>query len=373
MSRATAVSDVSAGPGYFIAEYIWVAGQNTYSDLRSKFKTMTISIDSPLSDYPIWNFDGSSTGQNIGEDTEILIKPVALYPHPFLDNAKAVLCECFYPDGTPTKDNTRNLAAQLFAANAALEPCYGLEQEYVIMGKDGRPIGWPQGGYPGPQGPYYCGNGVHVVGREIALEHYQICLRIGLRLSGVNMEVMPGQWEFQVGPCFGIEAADHLVMARWVYLRIGEKYGISISYESKPVAGDWNGSGCHTNYSTKEMRAEGGLAKILDTVQNRLSKTVLQDIPFYGNDNNKRLTGKHETSKLNEYTFGFGTRHTSIRIPNETKKNNRGYYEDRRPCASIDPYLVTARVFISSCGLDAKMDPDAILQQHSWMKRIVTK
>ena len=370
MSRATAVAAVSSGPGCFIAEYIWCAGQNTYHDIRSKFKTMTISIDSPLSDYPIWNFDGSSTGQNVGEDTEILIKPVALYPHPFLPNAKVVLCECFYPDGTPTQDNTRRIAAAVFDANAALEPWYGLEQEYLILAKDGRPLGWPQGGYPSPQGPYYCGNGMHVVGREIAMEHYQLCLGMGLRISGVNMEVMPGQWEFQVGPSLGIEAGDHLVMARWVYLRLGEKHGITISYESKPVPGDWNGSGCHTNYSTKEMRAEGGLAKILDVVQNRLSKTVLDDVPFYGKDNNKRLTGKHETSSLNEFTWGIGTRHTSIRIPNEVKKNNRGYYEDRRPAASIDPYLVTARVFISSNGLTTVMDAGSIIQAHSWMKRI---
>jgi glutamine synthetase len=370
MSRATSVADSKPNPGYFIAEYVWISGQDTYHDLRSKFKTMTISIDSPITDYPVWNFDGSSTGQNIGEDTEILIKPVALFNHPFLENAKVVLSECYYPDGTPTKCNTRRLAANVFEANAALEPWYGLEQEYVILAKDGRPLGWPQGGYPSPQGPYYCGNGVHVVGREIAMEHYQLCLQIGLRISGVNMEVMPGQWEFQVGPCPGIEAGDHLVMARWVYLRLGEKYGITISYASKPVPGDWNGSGCHTNYSTKEMRAEGGLAKILDVVQNRLPKTFMVDVPFYGNDNNKRLTGKHETSKLNEFTWGVGTRHTSIRIPNETKKNNRGYYEDRRPAAGIDPYLVTARVFISSNNLPQTLDPAAVIQAHSWMKKL---
>eukprot|EP00759_Apiculatamorpha_spiralis_P030853 PhF_6_TR32417/c0_g1_i3/m.48103/K01915/glnA, GLUL; glutamine synthetase len=372
MSRAATIASTGATTpaGPWIAEYIWVAGQNTYHDLRSKYKTMTIPIDSPISEYPIWNFDGSSTGQNIGDDTEILIKPVALFPHPFLDNARAVLCECFYPDGTPTKCNTRRLAAQIFETHAALDPWYGLEQEYVLMGANGQPLGWPVGGYPSPQGPYYCGNGNHVVGRNITMEHYQLCLKIGLRISGVNMEVMPGQWEFQVGPARGIEAGDHLVMARWVYLRLGEKHGFTVSYDPKPIPGDWNGSGCHTNFSVKAMREEGGLTKIMEAVQTRLSKTVLQDIPFYGQDNNRRLTGKHETSKLNEFTFGVGTRHTSIRIPNETKKLNKGYYEDRRPAANIDPYLVTARVFVSSCGLPDSLEAGSVIQVHSWMRKL---
>jgi glutamine synthetase len=372
MSKATNVSDGSSAPtrNYFIAEYVWVSGQNTYHDLRSKCKTMTIPYDSPISEYPVWNFDGSSTGQNVGDDTEILIKPVALFTHPFIEHAKVVLSECYYPDGTPTKDNTRRVADNIFTANAALEPWYGLEQEYVILAKDGRPLGWPNGGFPGPQGPYYCGNGAHVVGREIAMEHYETCLRIGLRISGINMEVMPGQWEFQVGPALGIEAGDHMVMARWVYQRIGEKYGVTICYDPKPIPGDWNGSGCHTNFSTKDMRAEGGLQKILEVVQNRLPHTVKSDVPFYGYDNNRRLTGKHETSKLNEFTWGIGTRHTSIRIPNETKKLNRGYYEDRRPAANIDPYLVTARVFVSSQGLTQRMEPSEIIQVHSWMKKL---
>jgi glutamine synthetase len=370
MSKATTVATAAAEPGYFIAEYVWVSGQDTYHDLRSKCKTMYIPFDSPVSAYPIWNFDGSSTGQNIGEDTEILIKPVALYPHPFFDHAKVVLAECFYPDGTPTKCNSRNVAARIFAAHAALEPWYGLEQEYVICTKAGKPIGWPEGGFPGPQGPYYCGNGVHVAGRDVAMEHYQTCLRIGLKISGTNAEVMPGQWEFQVGPCLGIEAGDHLVMARWVYQRIAEKHGLTISYDCKPIPGDWNGSGCHTNYSTKDMRAPGGLAKIMEAVQNNLPKTVLLDVPFYGQDNNRRLTGKHETSKLSEFTWGVGTRHTSIRIPNETKKNNCGYYEDRRPAANIDPYLVTARVFVSSNALPESMDAAALVNVQSWMKKL---
>jgi glutamine synthetase len=373
MSKAAPVTATSAPArdrGYFVAEYIWVSGQDTFHDIRSKCKTMTVPFDSPLSAYPVWNFDGSSTGQNIGDDTEILIKPVALYDHPFLENAKVVLAECFYPDGTPTKCNSRNVAARIFDAYAALEPMYGLEQEYVITGKDGRPIGWPDGGYPGPQGPYYCGNGSHVAGREIAMEHYQTCLKMGLRISGTNAEVMPGQWEFQVGPCIGIEAGDHLVVARWVFQRIVEVRGLKINYECKPIQGDWNGSGCHTNFSTKEMRAPGGLAKILDAVQNKLPKTVLLDVPFYGQDNHRRLTGKHETSKLNEFTFGYGTRHTSIRIPNEVKKNGCGYYEDRRPASNIDPYLVTARVLISSNGLQESLDAGELVNVQSWMKRL---
>eukprot|EP00754_Rhynchopus_humris_P032062 Rhum_TRINITY_DN15375_c9_g1::Rhum_TRINITY_DN15375_c9_g1_i17::g.154649::m.154649/K01915/glnA, GLUL; glutamine synthetase len=161
----------------WVAEYFWVSGQNTYTDLRSKYKTVTnTAIETvTVEDLPVWNFDGSSTGQHRGSNTEIIIKPVAIFPHPMMENAKAVLCECFYPDGTPEKANTRNEAAKLFEAHKEDEPMFGLEQEYFIY-KDGKPYGWPENGYPAPQGDYYCANGSHVQGREIVLEHYLACL-----------------------------------------------------------------------------------------------------------------------------------------------------------------------------------------------------
>jgi len=283
-----------------------------------------------------------------------------------------VLCECFYPDGSPTSDNTRYLARNIFDRAPEQEPWFGCEQEYVLY-RDGRPLNWPKQGYPAPQGPYYCGNGSLLWGRDIAVEHYETCLRIGLKLSGINAEVMPSQWEFQVGPCLGIEAGDHMTVARWVYLRLSEKYDMEVNFDAKPITqGDWNGSGCHTNFSTKAMRAPGGKKVIIEAI-GRLKVTVLDDIKFYGTDNNLRLTGKHETSSLNEFSYGVGTRHTSIRIPNETDKADRGYLEDRRPAASADMYLVTSRLFSSACGVESTMDASKLNQVRSWMDKLARK
>ena len=349
----------------WIAEYVWVSGKNTFSDLRSKYKTVTNICISKVTveDMPIWNFDGSSTGQHRGNNTEIVIHPVAMYTHPFLENSKVVLCECYYPDGTPEKNNTRKVAKEIFDAHVEDEPMFGLEQEYFIF-KNGKPFMWPENGFPAPQADYYCGNGSQVCGRELVLEHYQSCLKMGLKISGVNAEVAPSQWEYQVGPCIGIENGDHMVMSRWVYAKIAEKYGLEINFDPKPIKGDWNGSGCHMNFSTKAMRAEGGLKAIEQACEN-LKTTFLDDIKFYGGDNNERMTGAHETSKLSEFTHGIGTRHTSVRIGNDIAKAGKGYFEDRRPASNIDPYLGTARFFTSSMGYDGP-SVDLLEPQQWW-------
>ena len=352
----------------WIAEYLWVSGKNTYSDIRSKYKTVsTVDIaDVKLSDMGDWNFDGSSTNQHRGDNTEIIIKPVAMYPHPSMDNAKAVLCECYYPDGTPEKGNSRHIANQVFDAHPADEPWFGLEQEYFIY-KDGKPYMWPENGFPAPQGDYYCANGAQVCGREIALEHYLACLRSGLKISGVNAEVAPSQWEFQIGPCTGVEQGDHMTMARWIFQKIAEKYDLEINYEPKPIKGDWNGSGCHINFSTKEMREDGGMEHIVAACK-RLGETFLDDVKFYGGDNNERMTGAHETSKLSEFTYGIGTRHTSVRIGNDIAAAGKGYYEDRRPASNIDPYLATARFYASSMGYEG---PDSTkLERQAWWAQL---
>lgn len=368
-----------------IAEYIWVSGEDTHHDIRSKCRTLYLEEESVttsegraalLPTLPHWNFDGSSTGQARGTNTEITIKPVGVYPHPFEKSIKtiAVLCECFAPDGKPTFDNTRAIANSVFQQSdaLALEPWFGMEQEYVLIKKEGRPLGWPERGFPAAQGPYYCSNGPFAYGRNIVVMHYEKCLQMGLKISGTNAEVMPAQWEFQVGPCTGIEMGDQLILARWVYLRVLEDIGIlgldlDINFEAKPIKGDWNGSGCHTNFSTKPMREEGGIKAINEAVA-RLAKTVQKDIPFYGQENHERMTGKHETSKIHEFTSGIGTRNTSIRIGNDVAREGKGYFEDRRPSADVDPYLVTAALFSSACGIPAPQLHALIPHYHqSWM------
>lgn len=132
---------------------------------------------------------------------------MAIFPDPFRrgDNI-LVLCETWDADGSPNKFNYRHEAKRLMDTHAEHEFWFGLEQEYTILGPDGWPYAWPKGGFPGPQGPYYCGVGTGKVHcRDVVEAHYKACLYAGIKVSGINAEVMPSQWEYQVGPCEGIE------------------------------------------------------------------------------------------------------------------------------------------------------------------------
>lgn len=351
--------------------YVWCSGKDSHHDLRSKDKTVYLTgeqagaapqelLDAGV--FPEWNFDGSSTEQAKGVDTEILVRPVRAYKNVLPSYAAdikrfVVLCECYLPNGQPTADNFRYVARQVFAEDKSnSKPWFGMEQEMVLVDvQRSWPVGWPSFGFPPPQGPYYCGNGAKAaLGRRHHDKFYELALSMGLKISGTNAEVLPSQWEFQVGPCEGIDAGDQLIMARWLYVRLMEDDGIDVDFRAKPFPqGDWNGSGLHTNFSTEATRAEGGIQAIYEYID-RLSKTVVGDIPFYGPENHLRLTGAHETSRIDEFGFGVGTRGTSIRIPNQVNNEKKGYFEDRRPAADADPYLVSARLFASSLGLEGK-------------------
>ena len=218
------------------------------------------------------------------------------------------------------------------------------------MFQRGRPLGWPEGGYPAPQGPFYCGVGAdEVFGREIAEEHLEACIRAGLKIYGINAEVMPGQWEFQIGTGGPIEVADHLEIARWLLYRIGEDYDVSMTLDPKPVRGDWNGAGAHTNFSTKATRSEGGYAVIERAMEKLRAKAPLH-IANYGFGIEQRLTGRHETCDYRTFKYGVSDRGASVRIPPTTIAEGRGYFEDRRPCANIDPYVVTRLLIETVCG-----------------------
>ncbi len=337
----------------YLFEYIWIDG---YNNLRSKTKILKsnyflnkdafglICVD----DIPIWNYDGSSTNQASGSNSEILLKPVKFYRDPFRKCMKnyLVLCETYNVDETPTLTNTRYEANKIFEKYKDLEPIYGIEQEFFIS-KNNVPIGFTnvdKNGNtlePKPQKDYYCGNGAdNIYCRNAIEEVLNNCLYCNINLTGLNAEVAPSQWEFQV--CSdGINAADELMMLRYICNRTLEKYGFNMDLRPKPVNGDWNGSGCHVNFSTNIMRQENGMDNILKSIAN-LGNHHKESIKIYGEDNDKRLTGLHETSSMDKFTFGVANRGCSVRIPRECEKNNCGYFEDRRPSSNMDPYVVTS-------------------------------
>ena len=222
------------------------------------------------------------------------------------------------------------------------------------------PLGWPHNGYPGPQGPYYCSVGAsQCFGRIIADAHYRACLYAGIKLSGTNAEVMPGQWEYQVGPVEGVAIGDHMHMSRYILQRIAEDFNVTISFAPK-LFEDWNGSGCHTNFSTKTMRLGTGGMEYINTMMDKFAAKHTDHIEVYGDDNNKRLTGIHETSSLTDFSYGVGNRAASFRIPTSTAHDNgKGYIEDRRPASNMDPYLVCAMLVDS--GVNAVSHSDDLL------------
>jgi glutamine synthetase len=214
----------------------------------------------------------------------------------------------------------------------------------VVWSRTGIPLGWPKNGFPAPEGPYYGGIGTNIsLGRNIVEAHCRACLYAGLEISGINSENMPAQWEFQIGPCEGIQAGDQVWVARFLLERICEEFGACVSFDPKPVLGNWSGAGCHVNYSTKEMREEGGYT-VIEDFMNRLKKKHKEHIEVYGQGNEKRLTGHHETALIHKFTFEIGNRGCSIRVPRTTYQNRKGYFEDRRPASNMDPYIVSAKL-----------------------------
>ncbi|CAH9133557.1 unnamed protein product [Cuscuta epithymum] len=257
------------------------------------------------------------------------------------------MCDAYTPAGEPIPTNKRHNAAKIFSNPDVLkeEPWYGIEQEYTLLQKNVNwPLGWPAGGFPGPQGPYYCGIGADkAFGRDIVDAHYKACLYAGINISGINGEVMPGQWEFQVGPSVGISAGDEVWVARYILERIAEISGVVVSFDPKPIPGDWNGAGAHTNYSTKSMRNDGGFEVIKKAIE-KLKLKHKDHIAAYGEGNERRLTGRHETADIHTFSWGVANRGASVRVGRDTEKDGKGYFEDRRPASNMDPYVVTSMI-----------------------------
>jgi glutamine synthetase len=331
------------------AEYIWIDGHKPTPMLRSKTKILANSVKTP----PIWGFDGSSTEQATGDASDCMLKPVFTCPDPIRGGKNIlVLCEVMLAQSEkPHPTNTRSVCAEVSKKFAAHGMIYGIEQEYTMMRLDGRPYGFPEaGGEPAPQGPYYCGVGAgRVMGRQIIEEHTWACIEAGLMIEGTNAEVMPGQWEFQIGPVGALAVSDELHVARWLLHRIAEDYDVVISLAAKPQKGDWNGAGAHTNFSTKAMRNDKDM-KAITAACNAIGKKVMEHVTNYGHDIESRLTGKHETAPWNKFSYGVSDRGASIRIPFMVEKTGRGYAEDRRPNANMDPYTVCRLLLETVCG-----------------------
>lgn len=333
-----------------IAEYVWIDG---YANVRSKARKLE-SIPNTPSDLPDWNYDGSSTNQAPGDDSEVIIKPQAIFPDPFRGKPNIlVMCDTYTPQGEPLPTNSRFECARVMEKAKHLQPWFGLEQEYFLIDPaTDRPVGFPAKGEPQPQGPYYCGvSASKMFGRDVVDAHFKACVYAGIKISGINAEVAPGQWEFQIGPAVGIEEGDMLWMARYILQRIAEMRGLDVNYDPKPVKGDWNGSGCHSNFSTKPMREEGGYhSHILPAIEKlRLKHT--EHIAAYGEGNEDRLTGLHETASYKVFKAGVADRGASIRIGSDTAEKGYGYFEDRRPAGNCDPYVVT-KMLVQTCCLD---------------------
>jgi glutamine synthetase len=326
----------------FKLEYIWLDGYEPVPNLRGKTRVEEYEGFPSLDELPLWGFDGSSTQQAEGSDSDCLLQPVAIFRDPARANAALVMCEVLLPDGTPHPSNTR--------ATIPDDPgtWFGFEQEYFLY-RDGVPLGFPAGGFPPPQGEYYTGVGYKNVGdvaREIVDAHLDLCLEAGIGHEGVNAEVAKGQWEFQIFGQSSKRAADEVWIARYLLLRLCEKYAVDVSFHCKPLGADvdWNGSGMHTNFSTQYLREVGG-KEYFASLMAAFEAHKEEHIAVYGPDNHLRLTGLHETQSIDTFSFGLADRGASVRVPHSFVNNGyRGYLEDRRPNSQGDPYKIAGRI-----------------------------
>ncbi|NNN00682.1 MAG: glutamine synthetase [Acidimicrobiaceae bacterium] len=327
------------------AEYIWIDGTEPTRKLRSKTKIVADGKKPP-----VWGFDGSSTNQATGKFSDCVLAPVWSCADPLRGpNDVLVMCEVLNADMTPHVTNNRAAAVEVAKKYASFEPMFGIEQEYTFF-QDGRPFGWPEIGFPAPQGPYYCGvGGSKMPGRDIVEAHTLACMRAGIGIEGTNAEVMMAQWEFQLGVLGTVEIGDQIWVARWLLERIAEEFDVEVSFDAKPIKGDWNGAGAHTNFSTKQMRAANGWDAIIAGCE-ALGTRVKEHIAGYGVGIEDRLTGAHETAPYTKYSYGISDRGSSVRIPGGVAREKRGYLEDRRPNANMDPYVVARLMVETICG-----------------------
>ncbi|KAK9892579.1 hypothetical protein WA026_020960 [Henosepilachna vigintioctopunctata] len=324
-----------------VATYIWF-----HEKILSKTRTLSnLPTPTKLEDIPIWDAGVLKPPKGC-KYAQIYLQPVAIYKDPFLRGKNLlVLCVGLNEDKTPTECNKRQTCLEALERAKHTKPWFGLEQEYILLGLDKRPFGWPLNGFPSSE-IRHCGVGTDAVcGRDIADAHYLACLYAGIKICGTNAEAMLSQWEYQIGPCEGISIGDEVWMSRYILLRIAEDFGALVSFDPKPVEGKWFSSGAHMNFSTEAMRENGGIKEIERAVE-KLRKTHDRHMMFYdqkkGEDNLRRLTG--DPSHFYQFTSGVANRYVSVRIPLHCALEKKGYLEDRRPAANCDPYSVVEEI-----------------------------
>lgn len=246
-----------------------------------------------------------------------MLKPVRHFPDPARTNGVLVLCEVMMPDGkTPHPSNKR---ATILDDEGAW---FGFEQEYFFY-KNGRPLGFPETGFPAPQARTTPASATRRrrgrppdrrgAPRPLPRRRHQP--------RGINAEVAKGQWEFQIFGKGSKRAADEMWMARYLMQRLCEKYEIDIEYHCKPLGDtDWNGSGMHANFSTAYMREVGG-KEYFEKLMTAFGDAREDHIAVYGPDNHMRLTGKHETASIHTFSWGVADRGASIRVPHSFVNN----------------------------------------------------
>ena len=324
-------------------EYILLDGFAPTQSLRSKTR-IERNFSGKLEDCPVWSFDGSSTQQAKGNDSDCLIKPVAIFPDPDRSNGFLLMTEVLNADGTPHESNARSTID-----DDDNDFWFGFEQEYFLWDPiTNIPLGFPEKGFPPPQGQYYCSVGAaNAFGRDCIEEHLDQCLEAEINVEGINAEVATGQWEYQVFAKGAKNAGDQVWVARYLAERNAEKYGLSINLHPKPIKGDWNGSGMHANFSNGAMR-DSGDKNIFNKICEEFGKNIKKHINVYGADNDQRLTGLHETQSIDKFSYGVSDRGASIRIPIGTVEDGwKGRLEDRRPSSNGDPYKI-ASVIVST-------------------------
>lgn len=333
-------------------EYVWLDGDKTKNiRMKTRYENWKLDMSNSagfsreeiLRRAPVWSFDGSSTGQAKTEESDLYLHPVKIYHNPLEQSEMAsfiVLCDVRDRSGNPVGTNTRSDLIKALSNTKEEELQFSVEQEYFIRNaKTQNVVGLDSNSEP--QGRYYCGVGSNLVDstcRRISELHAETCHQTRIPFFGTNAEVAPGQWEYQLYHQDPLDAADDLWISRYFLMRVAETFDYYIDLKPKPVKGDWNGSGAHINFSTKETR-EAGSAKLCATICEALRSSHKNHIDKYGDGNEERLTGEHETQDIKKFTWGAGDRGASIRVPAETISNGwNGYYEDRRPGANVDPY-----------------------------------